>query len=94
MADTYVEVTKSPTRKLDVIDIPYADYLIRITVAELGADRQAFEENLQVLKRQDSGGSYDDVTEKIVTKYNKNAKIKPTGDNLFKLVTLVTNIVG
>ena len=94
MKDLYIEVTNAPGRNLDVIDIPYADYLIRITIAKIGAPRQVFEENLQVLKKQGAGGAYEDVTEQLVTKYNKNMKIKPTGDNVFKLVALVANTVG
>jgi len=94
MKDTYVEVSKSPSRKLDIIDIPYAEYLIRITVSQLGEARQAFEENLQVLKKNATGGGYTEVTEEIVTKYNRNMKIKPTGDNVFKLAALISNTVG
>ena len=94
MADNKIDVSVSPTRNMASISIPYGEFLIRLSVS-LGQG-SIFEEDIEILKRDSVGAAncLKTVTSEVITKFNRNCKIKPTGDNLMNVMELVHNLVN
>ena len=91
--DQFIVATASPARKVVVVEIPYADYKLMLTVSTTG-DRVLHEEDIKLMYKEPGKNYYSDVTSKFVTKFSEYKKIRPTSSNLLTLAGLLFNYIN
>ena len=91
--DQFITAIASPARKVVVIDIPYADYKLTLTISLTG-DRIIYEEDMKIMHKEPGKQYYVDVTDKFITKFSDYKRIKPTSSNLLTLAGLLFNHVN
>lgn len=92
MGDNFIDVSVAPTRGINVIDIPYADYLVRVSVSSDNT-RKIFEENIQIFKMTEDAKLVD-VSSDFLLKFSIGRKVRPTGDNLMVVMAALYNAVN
>lgn len=90
--DPFIVVDLAPTRKLAMIEIPYGEYVIKITCSTDPAGHVREEEYIEILAA--DGNQFVPATKDFVPNIREDSKIHTTGDNLMKVMSMVYNEVN
>lgn len=92
-ADNKVEVDYAPTRSIYNVDIPYGNFILRLSVAQRTETQALVHENIKVLKKNLGSEAYTDVTKDLITMFREDLQLKVTGDNVMKMCAIIFNEV-